>query len=64
MAGKWSIAQVPIGTILQHEWVLDSLLKSTKGLSRLGTAKIIASEIMRLLGTLEVGGEEEHAPYK
>ena len=63
MASKWSVAQVPIGTILQHEWVLDSLLKSTKGLSRPGTAKVIVAELMRLIATLEVGGESEHLHF-
>ena len=63
MPGKWNIAQVPIGPILRHEWVLDSLVQSTKGLSRPGTAKIIVAETMRFLGIIEVGGEAEHIHF-
>ena len=57
---RWSSSQLPVAPSLQHNWILDALRNSTRGLKRPGFAADAAAHVLRILNTMKSGEEILH----
>ena len=60
---KWDQLRFPVGKEEQQTWMLQCLLRSTRGFSRPGVAAKVCDEVAKLVSTMQFGNEKAHLEH-